>query len=164
MEIDNALTAEVEERVKKLGFDLIDLRKKGSARRVILEVRVDLVEFVDLVDSESGDGITMDHCTEISRALEEWLDSDGSLGENYVLEVSSPGVERPVRWPRHWLRHVGAEVKVKVPGRGRVKALIVSVYEDRVVLRITLNKKGETEDFELKISDSLDARLAWDWD
>lgn len=158
METDDTLTAEVEERVKKLGFDLIDLKKKGSARRAILEVRV------DLLDPGSGNGVTVDHCTEINRALQEWLDGDGSLGENYVLEVSSPGIERPIRWQRHWLGHVGEEVRVRIPGRGRVKALIVSVGDDSVVLRTTTKKTGEFEDTEVPISDSLEARLAWDWD
>lgn len=157
MKTDDSLTAEVEERLKKLGFDLIDLRKKGSTRRVILEVRV------DLLDSEPGDGITVDHCTAVSRALEEWLDDVGVLGENYVLEVSSPGIERPVRWARHWRKHVGEEVRVKLPGLGRVTALIVAVEEDRVVLKEKLKKSGECENVTVQISDSLDAKLAWNW-
>jgi ribosome maturation factor RimP len=115
-------------------------------------------------DPDSGNGVTVDHCTEINRALQEWLDGDGSLGENYVLEVSSPGIERPIRWQRHWLGHVGREVRVRIPGRGRVKALIVSVGDDSVVLRTTTKKTGEFEDTEVPISYSLDARLAWDWE
>ena len=157
MKTDDNLAAEVEDRVKMLGFDLIDLRKKGSARRVILEVRV------DLLDPESGNGVTVDHCTTVSRGLEEWLDEVGVLGENYVLEVSSPGIERPVRLARHWRRHVGEEVRVRLPGRGRVTALIVAVEEDRVVLREKLKKSGECENVNVQISDSLDARLIWDW-
>ena len=106
MKTDDNLAAEVEDRVKMLGFDLIDLRKKGSARRVILEVRV------DLLDPESGNGVTVDQCTTVSRGLEERLDEVGGLGENDVLEVSSRGIERPVRWARTWLGPRGGS-----PGR-----------------------------------------------
>ena len=152
---------EAEGRLQSLGIDLVSLDWAGSKNRPFIRLRI---ERSPMGDPAVSAPVTVDDCARVSRALESWLDEHEDIPERYVLEVSSPGVERPVRWPRHWLRHVGAEVKVKVPGRGRVKALIVSVDEDRVVLRITLNKKGETEDFDLKISDSLDARLAWDWD
>lgn len=157
MKTDDSLVDEVEERVRNLGFDLIDLKRKGSSRRTILEVRV------DLLDSASGDGITVDHCTQVSRMLEEWLDEVGFLGENYVLEVSSPGIERPIRWLRHWEENVGREVKVKLAGRGRLVAEIVAVEDGQLVLRVKQKKSGESEDLTVPVTDALDARLAVDW-
>jgi len=76
------------------------------------------------------------------------------------LEVSSPGIERPVRWHRHWVQFVGRDVQVKLAGLGRVRARIVAVpSEDTVVLE----PKGGTER-EYRLSEVKDARLASDTD
>src|SRR3989441_9628763 len=74
-----------------------------------------------------GGGVTGRGRAGGSRALEAWLDDGGPLGPRYVLEVSSPGLERPLRWPRHWARFVGRDVTAKLAGLGRVRARIVAV-------------------------------------
>src|SRR5207244_2057799 len=73
-------------------------------------------------------------CATASRMLEAWLDGDGPLGRRYMLEVSSPGVERPLRWHRHWVRFVGREVQATVAGLGRVRARIVAVPDEATVV------------------------------
>lgn len=118
------LTAEIRSRIAALGFELVDLRRGGSAQRARLQVRV------DRLDAAPGHGITVDECAAVSRALETWLDASQVLGPRYVLEVSSPGIERPVRWPQHWARFVGREVHVRLPERGRTRATIVEVAPD----------------------------------
>ena len=96
------------------------------------------------------------HCEDGSR-----LDAAGGpLGNRYVLEVSSPGIDRPVRWHRHWVQFVGRDVSVKLAGLGRVRARIVAVLsEDSVVLQ----PEGGAER-EFRLSDVKDARLASDAD
>ncbi len=116
---------------------------------------------IDWPDSEPGRGITHEDCQLVSRALERWLDADGVLGERYVLEVSSPGIERPVRWPDHWDRFRGQDVNVKIAGRGRVRATIVDVVNDGST--VVLRPKGEAEDIAVPIQDARDATLAFDW-
>src|SRR5207302_4305646 len=74
--------------------------------------------------------VTVADCATASRLLEAWLDEDGPLGRRYVLEVSSPGVERPLRWHRHWVRFVGRNVQATVAGLGRVRARIVAVPDE----------------------------------
>jgi ribosome maturation factor RimP len=82
----------------------------------------------------------------------------GPLGNRYVLEVSSPGIERPVRWHRHWVRFVGSEVNAKLAGLGRVRARIVAVPDaDTVVLE---PQGGVARTY--KLADIRDARLAAD--
>ena len=90
------LITEIRCRVAELGYELVDLRKRGSRGRPLLQLRV------DVLDSAPGRGITHADCSVVSRSLEGWLDEVGVLGERYVLEVSSPGIERPIRWPEHW--------------------------------------------------------------
>jgi ribosome maturation factor RimP len=137
-------------RVEALGFDLADLRIGGTSNRPLVQVRIDC----------PPRNVTVEDCSRVSRALEQWLDSGGPLGNRYVLEVSSPGIERPVRWHRHWVQFVGRDVQVKLAGLGRVRARIVAVpSEDSVVLQ---PRGGEEREF--RLSDVRDARLASDAD
>src|SRR5439155_683087 len=116
---------------------------------------------IDRPGAAPGHGITVDECAQVSRALEAWLDEAGILGPRYILEVSSPGIERPLRWREHWIRFVGHDVNVRLPGRGRVRATIVRVPDDAdtIVLRL----KGESGEVVVPIADTRDARLVVDW-
>ena len=100
MSVD-ALLAPIRDHIAGLGFELVDLRRVGTLERPILQVRV------DRPDSRPGQGITADDCARISRSLERFLESSAMVGPRYVLEVSSPGIERPLRWPEHWRRFIG---------------------------------------------------------
>jgi ribosome maturation factor RimP len=147
------LIAEVRTRVDDLGFELVDVRQRGSGKRVSLQVRIDHPE------SRPGKGVTADDCAVVSRALEAWLDETGVLGPRYVLEVSSPGIERPIRWAQHWRRFQGHDVRVKLPDRGKVRATIVRVIDDDVVaLRL-----GSGEEVSVSLEDARDATLVVDW-
>jgi ribosome maturation factor RimP len=127
----DALLVPIRDHVDELGFELVDLRQTGTLQRPILQVRV------DRLDSRPGYGITADDCAKISRSLERFLESRSLVGPRYVLEVSSPGLERPLRWPDHWRRFIGQEARVRavsVPGRHRYR--IVAVPDDEhVILR-----------------------------
>ena len=137
-------------RLEQLGFDLADLRIGGTPNRPLVQVRIDC----------PPRNVTVEDCSRVSRALEQWLDAGGGgpLGNRYVLEVSSPGIERPVRWHRHWLRFVGRDVNVKLAGMGRVRARIVSVPTTETVV---LQPQGGLER-EYRFSEVKDARLASD--
>jgi ribosome maturation factor RimP len=76
-----------------------------------------------------------------------------------VLEVSSPGLERPVRWHRHWVRFVGRDVNVKLAGLGRVRARIVAVPDEGTVTLAPERGAPRT----VPLVDARDARLAVDW-
>jgi ribosome maturation factor RimP len=73
----------------------------------------------------------------ISRSLERFLESRAMVGPRYVLEVSSPGWDRPLRWPEHWRRFIGREAKVRADSlSGRRRYRIMAVPDDEhVVLR-----------------------------
>ena len=127
----DALLAPVRDHVTGLGFELVDLRRTGTLERPILQVRV------DRPDSRPGRGVTADDCATISRSLERFLESRAMVGPRYVLEVSSPGFERPLRWPEHWRRFIGRQARIRaqsLPGRSRVEIVAVP-DEEHVVLR-----------------------------
>ena len=87
----DALLAPIRDHVAELGFELVDLRRTGTLQRPILQVRV------DRPDSRPGQGVTADDCAGISRSLERFLETRALVGPRYVLEVSSPGLERPLQ-------------------------------------------------------------------
>ena len=138
-------------RLETLGFDLADLRIGGTPNRPLVQVRID-------TPPPPSRRVTVDDCATASRALEAWLDEGdgGPLGKRYVLEVSSPGIERPVRWHRHWAQFVGRDVNVKVAGMGRVRARIVAVPDEETVI---LEPQGSSERA-FRLNELKDARLA----
>jgi ribosome maturation factor RimP len=150
------LHRELAERVQALGFEVVELQVGGSSRRPRLALRI------DRPDGGAQHGITVDDCAAVSRALEPWLDGLGVGGGRYMLEVSSPGLERPLRRPEEWRRFLGQPVEVLVPalgGRFRVRALAVSVEpEPSVELEFP---KGVRRT--LKLSDIKEARLVFEW-
>lgn len=133
-------------RLEVLGFDLADLRIGGTPNRPLVQVRIDC----------PPRNVTVEDCSRVSRALEQWLDAGGPLGNRYVLEVSSPGIERPVRWHRHWAQFVGRDVNVKLAGMGRVRARIVAVPTSDTVV---LEPQGKPA-LEYRLTELKDARLA----
>ena len=115
----DSIDRELESRIEELGFELVELERAGSKSRPILRVRI------DRPDSEPGSGVTVDDCARVSRALEAYLDEGVVAGGRYTLEVSSPGVERPLVRDRDFERFRGQRVAVKgfAPLRGREKRL-----------------------------------------
>ena len=115
----HSIDQELEARVEALGFEVVELERAGSKSRPILRLRI------DRQDSEPGNGVTVDDCARVSRALEAYLDEGVVAGGRYTLEVSSPGVERPLVRERDFARFTGERVAVKGYGplRGKEKRL-----------------------------------------
>jgi ribosome maturation factor RimP len=149
----DALLAPIRDHIAGLGFELVDLRHVGTLQRPILQVRV------DRPDSRPGQGITADDCAAISRSLERFLESRAMVGPRYVLEVSSPGIERPLRWPEHWRRFVGRRARVRAEALGgRREVEIVAVPDDEHVI-VRGQDGGEVT---VPLADVRDATLVWE--
>ena len=113
--------------VTAAGYDLEDLDVRAAGNRSVVRV---------VVDRDSG--VSLDDVAEVSRALSDVLDAeDDDPGRSpYVLEVTSPGVDRPLTLPRHWQRNVGRLVTTSVGGT-EVLGRVVSVDDaDGVVLAV----------------------------
>jgi ribosome maturation factor RimP len=114
------------------GLVLEDVTVTPAGRRRVLRVVVDLPE-----DAEGG--LDLDGVAEVSRAVSAALDETDVLGgAAYVLEVSSPGVDRPLTERRHWKRARGRLVIAEVAsenGRREVAGRVATVDETGVVLR-----------------------------
>lgn len=131
MAADQFLAA-IRRLVTDLGFELIEFRLSGPPQHRSIQVRI------DRPGSSPGHGVTAEDCARTSRVLEQWLESDGQIGPRYQLQVSSPGIDRPVRFPEHWRRYLGRAVRVTAPGlKGHPQATIAAVPDDdHVVLRL----------------------------
>ncbi|MEO0775175.1 MAG: hypothetical protein AAFW73_07960 [Bacteroidota bacterium] len=93
------------------------------------------------VDSDSQ--VTFEKCRKISRFLEEHLDQEGWLGDRYVLEVSSPGVGRPLKFLRQYHKNIGRKVEVTT-SEGKQVGQLVAVTEQSITLeREEKKKKGK---------------------
>ncbi|MCO7222593.1 ribosome maturation factor RimP [Klenkia sp. PcliD-1-E] len=129
------LTAWFAPVVADSGYDLEDLDVRAAGNRFVVRV---------VVDRDSG--VSLDDVAEVSRALSDVLDAeDDDLGRSpYVLEVTSPGVDRPLTLPRHWRRNVGRLVTTSAGGEQLV-GRVVSVDDGGVVLAVEKGgaKKGQ---------------------
>ena len=146
-------------KLEELGLDLADLRIGGTPNRPLVQVRIEWPA------SDPARHVTVDDCGRASRALETWLDGDGRLGSRYILEVSSPGLDRALRWPRHWARFVGRDVHATIAGLGRVRARIVAMPDEATVVlepRAAGGRPGGVPR-SVRLTDVRDARLAVDW-
>ena len=145
--------------IKPFGLELFELRLGGSKGRPVLDVRV---------EREDGEKVTVDNCAAASRAIETKLDSQDFGGRKYVLEVSSPGVERPLRNVKDWKRFVGRTAVVTTnvagdpAGRRTDEVEIAGVEEDAGQEVVTVrNERGDERRFPLAAVEK--ARLAFHW-
>ena len=157
--MNETLEAIVAEQIKPLGLELFELKLAGSKGRPLLDVRV---------EREDGQRVTVENCAAASRAIEARLDAEDFAGQRYVLEVSSPGIERPLRNARDWRRFSGqkAVVTTNVPGdpagRRTDEVQIAGVEGDagQEVIRV-VNERGDERRFPLSAVEK--ARLAFHW-
>ena len=90
-----------EEVGENLGYEVDDLEVLGSGRRTIVRVTI---------DREGGVGL--DDCATFSRDFEALMDVEDPIKDRYTLEVSSPGLDRPLKAPKHWLKSMGKLARI----------------------------------------------------
>lgn len=91
---------------------------------------------------DADKGIKIDTCAEVSRYLEEYLDEAQPLGEKYILEVSSPGMGRPIKVLRQFNRRIGSEVTVwKLDGEKLIGKLMKADENGIVIEEQIMQKK-----------------------
>jgi len=95
------------------------------------------------VDSDKG--IHISECAEISRFLEKNLDGSGLVPENYILEVSSPGMDNPLRIPRQYKRRVGQVLEVIKTDGVLVVGELIEANEANIKLRDVPEEKSKTQ-------------------
>lgn len=129
------LTGWFEPVVTAAGYDLEELAVRAAGARSVVRV---------VVDRDSG--VSLDDVAEVSRALSDVLDTEDDAADDtpYVLEVTSPGVDRPLTLPRHWRRNTGRLVTTAVGGQDLI-GRVVAVDDEGVTLAVEKGgaKKGQ---------------------
>ncbi|MEJ1236951.1 ribosome maturation factor RimP [Chryseolinea sp. T2] len=107
-----------------------------------------------LVFVDGDQGITIDHCADLSRAMSEELDRLPGLNDSYVLEVSTPGVDYPLKFDRQYGKHVGRTLKVVLRDQS-IEGKLVNVSGDGITLEQATGsgKKKEVKVIDIKFSD-----------
>lgn len=127
--MDRRLADIVTPVIEGLGFELVRIRLMGGATRT-LQIMADLPE----------GGIGVEHCGAISTAVSAVMDVEDPIEENYVLEVSSPGIDRPLTRLKDFEMWKGWEARVEttelIDGRRRFKGTLAGVEGDEVLIEI----------------------------
>jgi ribosome maturation factor RimP len=122
--------------VTDLGLDLYDIEYTGGIVRIV-------------VDTQPGGpaGVSLENIALITRLVSREFDHSDPVPGRYTLEVTSPGLERTLRLPRHFVREVGKTIAVRLSsaldGQRRIQGDLVSASEDTIVVRLTDNALTE---------------------
>lgn len=143
----NELQELLEPSIERLGYELIDLEARLGGKSGVVRVFIDRPE-----------GISLEDCEKVSRAVSALLDVEDPLPGQYNLEVSSPGLDRKLTKVKHFQRFKGETVKVEmrfpIEGRKRFRGTLVSSNDENIVVEVD----GESHTLPLATIDI--ARLA----
>jgi len=142
--------------IEQAGFEFVELATTREQGRKVLRVVVD-----------RPGGVDLDALSQLSATVSRHLDQEGYEDGPYGLEVSSPGIERPLKRPEHFARSVGEQVKVKttapMAGSRTHTGTLVSADEDAIVIATADGDEG-TGDLRVPYADIVSARTVVDWD
>jgi ribosome maturation factor RimP len=140
----------IEPGIRALGFELVDVEYAAAAGHNVLRVYIDRPQ-----------GVTVDDCATVSRQVSALLDVEDPIREPYLLEVSSPGLDRPLVKRADFERFAGETVKVRmreaVLGRKNFKGTLVGVEGEAVLVDV------DQERFSLPLAGIERARLVPRW-
>lgn len=106
----------------------------------------------------SKDGITLDKCAEVTRILSPILDVEAPVSGRYTLEVSSPGIERPIENMKHFKASIGELVKIKLINTDKIEGKLIGVEGGKITI-LEDDEEKTTVDFE----DIEKARTYYEW-
>ena len=151
--IDRRLADIVGPVIEGLGFELIRLRLMGGHGKVQRTLQI-------MADKADG-GIGVEDCSQISIAVSAVLDVEDPLEDNYVLEVSSPGIDRPLTRLKDFAMWQGWEARIEttelIDGRRRFKGGLIGVEGDEVLIEI--DEAGKDVTIGLRFDWLSDAKL-----
>lgn len=123
--LEEKIKALAEPVAAALGLELVDLEYKMEHGKWVLRIFID-----------KPGGVTLDDCSDLSRELSTTLDVEDPIPQSYTLEVSSPGLDRPLVKEKDFKRYIGHKAKIKskkpLDGRKNFKGTIDGVEEGRI--------------------------------
>jgi len=123
----------VDSELAMLGFELVKVEMSFVGRRKLLRV------FIDREDR----AVTIDDCVAVTKALGFVLDGEDIVPGSYNLEVSSPGIERPLTKPRHFMRFIGSRTRIEYRDASGAKATVIGEIAQADENSVSLSTDGE---------------------
>lgn len=137
--------------VEALGYELVGVEYLPQGRHSLLRVYID-----------SEDGIGVDDCERVSHQVSGVLDVEDPIRGQYTLEVSSPGLDRPLFTQAHYARFVGSEVQLRLHrphnGRRKFKGRLTAVEGETITIEV------DGEALSLELAEIEKAHLVPQWD
>ncbi len=99
---------------------------------------------------DGDEGISFKNCQRLSRTIEEYLDENQTLGESYTLNVSSPGVDKPLKFYRQYPKHIGRKLEVHTTEDEIITGKLITVSEEELVVETPKTKKEEAKEHIIK--------------
>lgn len=154
-------TAILEETIEAMGFEVVQMERGGGRNRPLLRVRIDHADA-----GVERSVVTVDECAAVTRALRERIEEHEGGESDWVLEVSSPGVERPLVRAKDYARFAGARIRVRgyAPLADRAKQLegtLLGLVGDEAEM-FALEIEGDR--VEIPLDAVAAARLVYEWD
>ena len=119
--------------------ELVDGKFEGTDR-FLVDVKVSADgKIVVFLDADSG--INANICREVSRYLESFIEDEGLAGERYVLEVSSPGLDQPLKLHRQYRKNIGRSVEVLLTDGKKKEGELLAVNNDQIIINEILKRK-----------------------
>ncbi len=150
MDIPERVKQIAEPKAEELGLELIDCEYKKEGGRRILRLYID----------KKG-GVGLDDCEAVSRSVEPVLDSEDFIDEAYTFEVSSPGLDRPLKTDRDFVRYEGEDVEVglyaAIDGKKKFTGKLIG-RKDGVV---SIDCGGQTLEFQQKDISKVKRTIVW---
>jgi ribosome maturation factor RimP len=154
MSVVDKLRELIEPIVKVNNLDFVDIEYIKEGDNWILRVFVE----------NPGGELTIDHLSNLSRLISRKLDEEDPIDKSYFLEVSSPGVERPLRKIKDYKRFAGEEIKIstyrKINETKEFIGKLIGIDENKV---ITIKLRDTDEEMEIDYSDVAKANLYEDF-
>ena len=150
VQANKQLQAIIEPAVTALGYELVGIEYLAQGKHSVLRVYID-----------HENGISVDDCADVSHQVSAVLDVEDPITGLYTLEVSSPGLDRPLFSEAHYQRYVGhlAEIRLRSPldGRRKFKGRLQSVQDGQVVIEV------DGVDYSIALDNIEKANLVHEW-
>lgn len=170
--LQHKLISVVEPVCQHAGYELVELRFALEQGGWVLRVCVDLPLDPSIPPSEvPPDRVDLEDCENLSRELSAVLDVNDPIPQAYSLEVSSPGIDRPLRAAHHFRYFAGSEARIQLSNglppalassspRKNFRGILTGMSDDDTLVQITV----DGQPFELPLDDIEHAKLVPDWD
>jgi len=138
---------EIVERVATTsGLEVVEVELRGAGKARMLRIVIDKIPGPAAGGSDKPVGVTLEDCANLSREVGTILDVEDVIpGNSYVLEVSSPGLDRKLLRPADYERFAGSKVKLKtrnpVNGNQHFEGRLQSFHEGRLILEVSASRK-----------------------